>query len=201
VLNGRRFETPAGGPLNSREVAPIIADAGIPFARLDAMAATVSPEAPWAAAQAAEWDAMTVESWTRQSTLTDFGRFWIDLLIFLVASADASDISLLHLAGYLARLGDGKRPGGTREALDFLFLSDLAEGGLLQTPDRLAARLGRRVVLGAPVRRIVQRNGRVRVEADGLSVLAKRVIVATAPSLNALIDFQPGLPELPPQLL
>jgi monoamine oxidase len=201
MLDGQRFETPAGGPLNSRALAPIVADAGIPFGRLDAMAADVPPEAPWTAPQAAEWDAMTVESWKRQSTLTDSGRFWVDLLMFLVASTDASDISLLHLAGYLARLGDGARPGSTREALDFLFYGDLAEGGLQQIPDRLAARLGRRVVLGAPVRRIVQRNGRARVESDAFSVLARQVIVATAPSLNALIDFEPGLPELRSQLL
>jgi monoamine oxidase len=84
--------------------------------------------------------------------------------------------------------------------LDFVLEGDLVEGGLQQVPDQLAARLGRRVVLGAPVRRIVQRRGHVRVESDAVNVVAKRVIVATAPSLNATIDFEPGLPGMRAQL-
>jgi monoamine oxidase len=35
----------------------------------------------------------------------------------------------------------------------------------------------------------------VRVVSDRATVVARRAIVATAPSLNALIDFSPGLPE------
>jgi monoamine oxidase len=50
------------------------------------------------------------------------------------------------------------------------------------------------------VRRIAQRQGRVRVESDAVSVVAKRAIVATAPSLNALIEFEPALPALREQL-
>jgi monoamine oxidase len=165
------------------------------------MAATVPPEAPWEARDAAAWDGMTVETFKQQNTLTPGGRFWVDFLIFLLGSCDPCDVSLLHLAGYLSRLGDGRHRGGTAQGMDFFFLSDLVEGGLQQIPDRLARRLGRRVVLRAPVRRIVQRNGRVRVESDRLSILAKRVIVATAPSLNALIEFEPGLPGPRAQLL
>jgi monoamine oxidase len=200
MLDGRRYETPAGGPLNSRTVAPIVADAHIPFAELDSMAATVPPESPWEAPHAAEWDAITVESWKQQNSFTDFGRFWIDFLIFLVGAADPSDVSLLHMVGYLSRLGDGKRPGGTNQALDFFFLSDLVEGGLQLLPDALTMQLGSRVTLGAPVRRILQSGSGVLVESDALNVQANRVIVATAPSLNAVIDFEPGLPGLRAQL-
>ncbi|MEA2428547.1 MAG: monoamine oxidase [Thermoleophilaceae bacterium] len=190
-INGRRNETPAGGPLGSRALGPLLADGGVPFSELDSMAATLSPESPWESDRAAEWDAMSVDEWKRQNTVSDNGRFFVDLLVF-VAGSDAGGMSLLHLLAYLSRLGDGKH--GTDEVLDFLLSGDLAEGGLQQIPDRLAKRLGRRVVLGAPVRRIAQRGRRVRVESDAVTVLAKRVIVATAPSLNALIDFEPGLP-------
>jgi monoamine oxidase len=193
-----RHETPAGGALNSRALAPLLADARIPLAELDSMAASVSPHSPWEAEHATQWDAMTVETWKQQNTVSDNARLLIDLLVFVAATTDASDVSLLHLLAYLARLGDGKH--GSDEVLDFLFLSDLVEGGLQQIPDMLARRLGRRVVLGAPVRRIAQSRSGARVQADALSVVAKRVIVATAPSINALIDFQPGLPELRAQL-
>ena len=197
--DGQRFQSPAGGPLNSRSFAPIIADASIPFRMLDSMAATVPPKAPWEAPRAAEWDGMTVETWKQQNTLTDFGRWWVDFLVFLCGLTDPDKVSLLHLLSYLARLGDGKH--GTNEALDFIFLGDFVLGGIQQLPNHLAKQLGRRVVLDAPVRRISQKHGRVRVESDRLGVVAKRVVIATAPSLNALIDFEPGLPESRAQLL
>ena len=197
-VNGVRGQTPAGGPLNSRNVGPFFADGRVPLAQLDSMAATVPPDRPWEAQRAPEWDAMTMETWKQQNTVSDIGRFWVDLIVWVATAADPADVSLLHFVSYLSRLGDGKH--GTDELLDFLFLSDLVEGGIQQVPIRLAQRLGRRVVLGAPVRRIIQSRGRARVESDALSVLAKHVIVATAPSLNALIDFEPGLPGLRAQL-
>jgi monoamine oxidase len=141
---------------------------------------------------------MTVETWKQQNTASDIGKFFVDFLTFVATTARPSEVSLLHFLGYMARLGDGKH--GSDEILDFVFYSDFVLGGLQQVPDRLAARLGKRVVLGAPVRRIVQRNGHVRVESDDLAVVAKQAVVATAPSLNALIDFEPGLPGLRAQL-
>jgi monoamine oxidase len=198
-VNGTRNETPAGGLLPSRAVGPLLTDAGVPLAKLDSMASTVSPTAPWEAGNAAEWDATTFEEWKQQNTVSPTAKFWIDLFAFLVASADASEISLLHVLSNLARLGDGKH--GTGEALDFLLLGELAEGGFQQIPDRLVARLGKRVLFHAPARRIVQKAGRVRVESDHVSVVAKRAIVAMAPSLTAPIDFEPGLPGLRAQLL
>jgi monoamine oxidase len=196
-INGRQ-ETPAGGPLGSRALAPLLADAHIPFSELDSMAATVPHDSPWEARKAAEWDGMSVETWKQQNTVSGNGRFFVDFLAFVAATTTPDEMSLLHLLAYLSRLGDGKH--GTDEVLDFILLGDLVEGGLQQIPNLLAKRLGRRVLLHAPVRKIVQRKGRVHVESDAIKVVAKRAIVATAPSLNALIDFEPGLPGLRAQL-
>jgi monoamine oxidase len=196
IHEGQRFQTPAA---NTRTLAAALAR--VPFSQIDSMASTVSPESPWEVDRAPEWDAMTVETWKRQIGVTGVPAFWVDFFVFLLGSCDPSDVSLLHLVGYTSRLGDGRRPGGTDQGLDFFFLSDFVEGGLQLIPNALADRLGRRVVLEAPVRRIAQSGRRVRVESDALNVLAKRVIVATAPSLNALIDFEPGLPGLRAQLL
>lgn len=198
-VDGVRGEAPAGGPLNSRAIAPLVADARVPFTELDRMAATVPAADPWDASKARDWDATTVETWKQSNTVSPFGRIWVDLLTFAATTAEPGEVSLLHLVAYLARLGDGRH--GTDEVLDFIFRGDLVLGGLQQIPDGLAKRLGRRVVLDAPVRRIAQRSGRVSVESDAGTVLAKRAIVATAPSLNALIDFEPGLPGLRAQLL
>jgi monoamine oxidase len=197
-VDGQRSETPAAGPLGTRALAPLLTDASVPLKRLDSMAATVPRESPWTAQHAAEWDGMTVETWKQQNTVSPNARFILDLLVYVAGGTDASDMSLLHFLSYLSRLGDGRH--GTDEAFDFLLGGEYVHGGLQQMPSLLARRLGKRVVLGAPVRRIVQHHGRVTVEADRLEVSAKRVIVATAPALNALIEFRPGLRPLRAQL-
>jgi monoamine oxidase len=125
------------------------------------------------------------------------GRFLLRVVVYAAAAAEPGEWSLLHLLAYIAALGDGR---SVDDALDFALLGDLVDGGLQQLPDRVAQRLGRRVVFGAPVRRIVQKGGRVRVESDRLTVVAKQAIVATAPSLNALIAFDPPLPAPRAQL-
>ena len=67
-------------------------------------------------------------------------------------------------------------------------------------PIKLAERLGDRVVLSQPVRRIVSENGTVTAVADGYSVTAQRAIVAVPPPLAARIDYSPQLPALRDQL-
>jgi monoamine oxidase len=61
--------------------------------------------------------------------------------------------------------------------------------------ERVAERLGRRVVLGTPVRRIVQDADGVRVVAAGLTVRASRAIVTVPPVLALDIAFTPALPR------
>ena len=54
-------------------------------------------------------------------------------------------------------------------------------------PERVAAQLGNRVVLNAPVRRIAQSGSGVTVQSDALSVTASRAIVAIPPTLAGRI--------------
>jgi monoamine oxidase len=195
-VNGSRVEISAS---SSRRLVPLAGpDAVLAFRQLDEMAKTVSPEAPWQAARAAEWDAMTVESWAQDQLVSSpGGRLLLRALVYGATAAEPGEWSLLHLLAYIASLGDGK---SVDDVLDFLLLGDLVDGGLQQLPNRIAERLGRRVVLDAPVRRITHRRGRVRVESKPLTVVAKRAIVATAPSLNAGIEFAPPLPAPRAQL-
>ncbi len=74
-------------------------------------------------------------------------------------------------------------------------------GGSQVVSERIADRLGRRVVLGAPVRRIVQDGDGVRVVAAGLTVRAKRAIVTVPPVLALDIAFTPVLPRAKARIL
>jgi len=58
----------------------------------------------------------------------------------------------------------------------------------------MAKRLGSRIQLNAPVRRIEQRGNTCHVVSDKGTFRAKQVIVAVPPAISAYIDFDPILP-------
>jgi monoamine oxidase len=157
---------------------------------------------PWTAANAAEWDGQTVETWKLANTTTDSGRFLLDLGIESVFSAEPRDVSLLWTLFYIASAGNPSTPG------DFNRLINTADGaqdsrfvgGSQLVAIKAAKRLGRRVILNQPVRRIVQGKGFARVETGKLSITAKRVIVTVPPALRTSIDHSPALPALQAQL-
>src|SRR5439155_25655435 len=73
-------------------------------------------------------------------------------------------------------------------------------GGPQSVARAVAAELGERVVLDAPVTRIEARGSRVTATADGARAEARRAIVALPPPLAARIEFDPPLPGLRDQL-
>src|ERR671935_242630 len=111
--------------------------------------------------------------------------------------ADPSELSLLYALQYIAAAGDAGHAGG--------FLRLITTGGGAQErrfvggsqaiSERIADRLGKRVALGAPVRRIAQDADGVRVVADGITVQARHAIVAAPPALAARLAFAPRLPK------
>jgi monoamine oxidase len=118
-------------------------------------------------------------------------------VIALDSSGDAAEMSMLGLL-FLARanrnfeyLLDAR--GGSADAL--------VDGTMHSVADRIAAELGDRIHLSAPVRRIVQDKEGVTVLADGTTVRARRAIVAIPPFLASQIHFEPALPPQHAQLL
>jgi monoamine oxidase len=154
--------------------------------------ATVPLTQPWTAPNAAALDSQTVETFMLANTSTAGARFVLDLAIKAVFATDPRDLSLLHALFYF-QSGRGilnltSTAGG---AQDSRFV-----GGSQLISLRMAKRLGGRVVLGAPVRRISQDRDGVTVQSDGGHWRARRVIVAVAPMLAGRIDYTPALPAL-----
>src|SRR5689334_11394554 len=56
-----------------------LVDAATAIVKLNQMASTVPVDKPWTAANAAEWDGQTVETWKLANSTTDGGRFLLDL--------------------------------------------------------------------------------------------------------------------------
>jgi len=163
---------------------------------LDKMAAEVPLEEPWKASSAHEWDRQTLETWKLANAATDETRDLIDLGIESVFAAEPGDLSLLHVLFYIHSGGSFENlintPGGAQDSR--------VVGGSQMISIELAKRLGNRVVLKAPVERIVHRKGGAKVHTPKGTWEASRVIVTVPPTLAGRITYQPHLPASRDQL-
>lgn len=194
----------ADGPLGAVPPdATGVADAFTAIAKLDQMATTVPIDKPWEAKNAEEWDSQTFETWKLANALTPSGRFLLDLSIEAVWAAEPRDVSLLHVLSYIRGAGNETTPGTLERLINTAGGAQESRfvGGSQRISLEMAKRLGKRVLLGHPVRKIVQKGGRVTVTADGVTVSAKSVIVTGPPALTASIDYHPPLPAQRAQLL
>ena len=185
------------GPTQELPPGPGLVDVAPAIVKLDSMAQEVGSNAPWAAANAAQYDGQTFESWKQANLATDDGKKLVDLGAQAILACEPRDLSLLYVLFYIASANTLENlfstPSGYQESR---FV-----GGSQQVSIKVARALGKhRVVLRSPVRRIVQGRRSVVVHSDRAIVTAKRAIVAIAPALTAGIDFHPALPPLRAQL-
>ncbi len=169
---------------------PDAGDFGQLLGQVIALQSQVSTAAPWTSPGAAGLDSQTLDTWKLAHSSTPGARFLLDLAVKAVFAAEPRDLSLLHALFYLAA-GTGilyltGTPGGAQDSR--------LHGGSQLVSIRLAARLGARVVLGAPVRRITQDASGVTVQSDAGSWRGRRGIVATSPMLAGRIAYEPVLP-------
>jgi monoamine oxidase len=203
-VDGGKQEFASDGPFGAVPPDPSgIVDAQSAIIKLDQMAAETPRDAPWTKSDAADLDATTVETWKQQNTTTPHGKFLIDVGIQAIFGAEPRDISLLFLAFYIAGAGNESNVGTFERLINTPNGAQESRfvGGSQLVSVRAAKELGRRVVLKAPARRIVQSSSGVRVECDGgLVARGKQVIVAMAPALAGRIEYSPALPALRDQL-
>ena len=157
--------------------------------RLGRLAATVPPEAPWSAPDAAALDATTVAAWLRRSLSTRRARGLFEIAVGTAFGVGAGQMSLLWMLHLVNSCGGFDAmidvEGGAQQ--------DRIVGGSQELSLRMAAELGDSVVLAAPVQELEQGPDGVRARADGVSVSARRAVVAMPPALTTRIRFSPGL--------
>ena len=171
---------------------PDATDFGQLLSKIVALQDTVPLDKPWTAANAAELDSQTLETFKLANSSTPGARFVFDLATKAILAAEPRDVSLLHAMFYF-HSGNGvlnlaSTSGG---AQDSRFV-----GGSQLVSILMAQRLGDRVFLQSPVRRISYDGRGATVETDSGSWHARRVIVAMAPMLAGRIDYEPALPPL-----
>jgi len=157
---------------------------------LDRAARGIPPGEPWNASAAARLDGQTVESWFRRFTFGHSAHAMLRLTNRMTFGAEADEMSLLSLLqytssarglGYMTSIEGGSQQGYLVEGTQSLSLG-------------IAEKLGDRVVLGAPVRRIAQDESGVTLHGNGGSWRARHAIVAMPPLLAGGIDYEPALP-------
>ena len=175
----------------------ILLDAALLQLKIDQMAAEISVDAPWTHPKAAEWDAISAKAWVASQTTNPATDNLLLSYLQPAFGSDGANFSLLFLVWYIATAGNEtnvgtfERSSGTPDAAqDSRFVL-----GSQAVPKRLAKKLGKRIALNAPVRKIRQFDNHVVVTTDRGSVRAKRVIVACPPPTVLGIDWHPHLPK------
>lgn len=190
----------AGGSLNrfdSHDEALGLPEASLPDigrvqADLTMLAEAIPQAAPWLADSAVALDQQTFDDWLTSRTQDDVTIGFYRSMIAALWCREAHEVSVLHVAFYLASAGHFSNmlstTGGNQESR--------IVGGSQLISERIAEELGEDVVRHeAPVRSITQHADGVTIRFDGGTVTAGRVIVALPPSLAGEITYDPPLPR------
>ncbi len=201
--NGTRSTYSDTGPTGTAPPDPVIlADLAAVVTRLNEMAAEIDVEAPYESPDAAAQDSETFESWIDENAVTPQFKEIVPLATRPIFGAEPRELSLLYVLFYIAASGNEENVGtfernfNTRGgAQESRFV-----GGTQEITNRMARALGKRVIKRAPVSRIRQGPNGVIVTAKGVTVSAKRAIVAIPPALASRIEYSPALPAKRDQL-
>ncbi len=180
---------------------------------LDLAALDVPLDRPWEAPDAAALDGRTLASWFDATVESASARAILEVAVKAIFGTGSGELSLLFTLFYLGAGGGlsnlARTTGGAQESR--------FAGGSMQLAAGMAAELGERVVLGAPVERMAYEVGALPVDGshvravarlvdatrdpadpdaphEVLTVEADRAVMALAPALCARIAYSPPLP-------
>jgi monoamine oxidase len=175
---------------------PVLLDVARGLRKLNALSRRIDPEAPWRARGAERLDATSLADWVERTMWTRTAKRLLRIATRTTWGAEPEELSLLHVAFYLRSAGSFEMltdvEGGAQE--------DRLVGGSQEIAIRMAAELGERVLLGAPVSHVATTPEGVVITAGAAEVRAARAIVAVPPPLRSRIDFEPALPPAHAQL-
>ncbi|GAB4009974.1 flavin monoamine oxidase family protein [Nocardioides ultimimeridianus] len=158
---------------------------------LEKLVATIDPDAPWASPDAESLDAISFGEWLDHKRAGASTRALMTIVSKVQWGCTPGDVSMLHVLRYIRAVGDIDHmldvEGGQQQDRITQTTQEIAK--------RVAAGLGDRVVVDAPVRRISQDQDGVTVSTDAVTIDASYAIVTTAPAHRADIEFEPALPE------
>lgn len=165
--------------------------------KINKLSKTINLEKPWESPNAAEWDAMTLQTWMNRQMRFQKSRDLFKIAAEAIWAADPNEFSFLHALFYtksgvsldvLMNVG-----GGAQE--------ERILGGAQQPALKIAERLMSEIKLNSAVNTIKQTEEMVTVSGNGFTYSAKKIIVALPPSMIGKIQFDPPLPANKQQLI
>jgi len=170
---------------------PSLVEVAVTLQKLNDLAATVPPEAPWDSPNAAEFDSQTFETWKLDNMQTQEARDLLDLAIASIFAAEPRDLSLLYVLFYISCAAHDinhliDTTGGAQESR--------VVGGSQQISIKMAKQLGKAVRLSSPVQTIRMKGKEAEVRSGKETWLAKRIVNTLPPALNPTIRSLPALP-------
>lgn len=157
--------------------------------KLQLLADSINPEAPWEHPKSLEWDAITFDQWLHQNVSNEQAISYIKADMSY-ACAGAQEITLLSLLTLIKACGGFDRlnnfEGGAQQ--------DRVIGGTQSVAKKIAEHLTENIHLQQPVHKIQWSDNKATVYALSKVITAKRVIFAGPPVLVGGIEYEPGLP-------
>lgn len=163
-------------------------DVGFARWKLDRLVASVPVRAPWRAPHAAALDGRSVADWLDANVRSREGRELLDVAFSTLWGTAPDRINLLQALAYIGSTGRFDNLTTTK-------IQDRVTGGAARISHFLAAGLGDRVLLEAPVSALRYGDGAVEAVSARGTVRARRAVVAVPPQLAERIGFEPGLPH------
>lgn len=165
--------------------------------RLEAMAKSVPPEAPWTAPKASTWDSLSLEAYVRKHCYTKNCYKVVRAGLETVFACELNEVSLLHALFYI-------RSGTSLNTL--LSIENGAQqhrikGGMQTLAEKIGEPFKEQIRLNHQVTNIKTTTDGLTVEGNGFSIQAKSAIVAIPPAVVRDIRFEPGLPLFKTQAL
>ncbi|UNK45131.1 flavin monoamine oxidase family protein [Arthrobacter sulfonylureivorans] len=158
---------------------------------LDALAAEVGAEEPWAHPRARELDTISFQHWLRQQSADEEACNNIGLFV-----AGGMLTKPAHSFSVLQAVLMAASAGSFSNLVDDDFILDKrVVGGMQEVSVRMAAELGEDVRLGAPVRTLRWNDDGVTAVAEDVTVEARYAVMAVPPNLYSRVSFEPPLPR------
>lgn len=146
---------------------------------------------PWTALDAHELDGMSLHQWLDSVRASPDTVDLMSIMARVTWGAEPQDVSMLHAVRYV------KAAGGLNRMLDVGggAQQDRFPAGTQQIAQKIAADLGDRVMLKAPVHAIGYDDDGATVSCEAGTIRTKAVVVAVPPQHRGAIAVTPELPE------
>lgn len=160
--------------------------------KLSEMSREVPSGAPWKSPRAAEWDKLSVGDWLTQQNVKPENRLGWDTTVTITGGVPVQKMGLLH---YLSMINSASCQYEILDSMKDSAQGTRLVGGSQILSIRMAERLGDKVRLQCPVRKISNWDGEVvSLHTDQGLIRARKVIVAIHPALCNQVQFEPALP-------